>query len=514
MAHVVGVTEDAAPDELAPGRAAHGLPDRIDVALLGVIVLAAFLRFWRIGAQSLWFDEYLTTVDVSHGLGRMLFTTLGHVEGTPPLYYVLEWGWVRVVGHGDAAVRSLSAVFGIATVPMAYLVARRLHQSARVARIVALLVAVSPLFVWFSQEARSYALLVFLASVSLYFCARAVEAETDTDFLLWGLASAAALATHYFAAFLIVPEAVWLLLAHRPWRRVALGALPIVVAAVPLLVLAEVQSKKHNWIADWPLSQRLAETGRQLLLGIPEPLDHWWPLVAALLVAPIVLVVWRGRPRERSTALVMSALVVGGLVLALLLAAIGTDLVLGRYLIALVLPLFLAAAIGFGARRAGWVGVAAALALCALWTGLVVDSATGSTLHKPDWRAVSKVLATGGGDRVVVVDDYLGQPLLRYAHHPDVVARNKTVRVRRIDLLYHVPPPKQRCGRWSGLACEVFFFPLLPKSLQPHFLLVAKIEFDGFTLNRYAAAQPVPVRPRQLLSKGRFGGMVYFPNGR
>ena len=95
-------------------------------------------------------------------------------ESNPPLYYVLAWGWAKAFGTGEVGLRSLSALFGAATVPLAYCIGAEL-ANRRAGLIAAALVAVSPMLIWYSQEARSYALLVFFCAASLLFFARALR---------------------------------------------------------------------------------------------------------------------------------------------------------------------------------------------------------------------------------------------------------------------------------------------------------------------------------------------------
>jgi mannosyltransferase len=119
-----------------------------------VVVLAAALRFYAIGDQSFWYDESYT-VDL---VGRSFFDMLSaipHTESTPPLYYVLAWPWRHVFGDSEAGLRSLSALVGTAAVPAAWAAARSFFDSPRAPLFAALLVAVNPWFVWYSQEARS-----------------------------------------------------------------------------------------------------------------------------------------------------------------------------------------------------------------------------------------------------------------------------------------------------------------------------------------------------------------------
>ena len=101
---------------------------------------------------------------VHHSPGQML-GLLPRTELTPPFYYCVAWVWARVFGFGEAGLRSLSALAGVATVPAAYAAARTLI-SRRAGWVAAALVACNPLLIWYSQEARSYAVLVLLATLS------------------------------------------------------------------------------------------------------------------------------------------------------------------------------------------------------------------------------------------------------------------------------------------------------------------------------------------------------------
>ena len=119
---------------------------------------------------------------------------------------MLAWGWAKAFGTGEFGLRSLSALFGAATVPVAYCIGREL-ASRRAGLIAAALVAVNPMLIWYSQEARSYALLVFFGAVSLLFFVRALRTRDGRDLALWALASALALCSHYFAVFAVAIEA-------------------------------------------------------------------------------------------------------------------------------------------------------------------------------------------------------------------------------------------------------------------------------------------------------------------
>ena len=126
--------------------------------VVALTVLGATVRFATLDAQSFWLDELATASLLDRGFGQML-DGIRETEATPYLYYVLAWPWARVFGLGEVGLRSLSAVFGTLAVPVSYAAGAALC-SRRVGVVAAALVAVSPFLVWYSQEARSYSLLV------------------------------------------------------------------------------------------------------------------------------------------------------------------------------------------------------------------------------------------------------------------------------------------------------------------------------------------------------------------
>ncbi len=117
--------------------------------------------------------------------GRVISGSFAHMlhevkvsESNPPLYYALAWGWAKLFGNAEFGLRSLTALFGAATIPAAYLAAREL-ASRRTGLIAAAIVAVNPVLIWYSQEARSYAVLIFFCALSLAFFARSLRTRNS-----------------------------------------------------------------------------------------------------------------------------------------------------------------------------------------------------------------------------------------------------------------------------------------------------------------------------------------------
>ena len=158
----------------------------------GLTVAAAGLRFATLDAQAYHHDEIVTASRVLRGSFWHAMDAVGFSESAPPLYYALAWVWTQLTGTGEAGLRSLSALAGVATVPVAYLLGAEL-RGRRAGIAAAALVAVNPMLLWYSQEARGYALLVLLTSLALLYFLRALDRPRG-NLALWGLFSGLAMA--------------------------------------------------------------------------------------------------------------------------------------------------------------------------------------------------------------------------------------------------------------------------------------------------------------------------------
>src|SRR3954454_15239591 len=157
--------------------------------LAGITLAGALLRFVTLDVQSYWLDEVATVNILHHGFGDML-SAVSAGESTPPLYYIAAWGWSKLFGTGEFGLRSLSALFGTLTIPLAFVLGRDLVGRST-GLVAAALCAFNPLLVWYSQEARSYALMVLLAGLSLLALLRALDDPAPRRLLGWVAVSVA-----------------------------------------------------------------------------------------------------------------------------------------------------------------------------------------------------------------------------------------------------------------------------------------------------------------------------------
>src|SRR6476469_3935011 len=112
----------------------------------GLTVLGAALRFATLGLQSYHHDEVVTASRVLWGDFGHAMNAVGFSESAPPLYYALAWVWTQVTGTGPWGLRSLSALAGVATVPVAYLIGIEL-RGRRGGLMAAALGAVNPMLI-------------------------------------------------------------------------------------------------------------------------------------------------------------------------------------------------------------------------------------------------------------------------------------------------------------------------------------------------------------------------------
>jgi 4-amino-4-deoxy-L-arabinose transferase-like glycosyltransferase len=130
-----------------------------------VAALAAALRWFRIDAQSLWYDEGISAHQLTRSFPEILRAAA--LDTHPPLYYWTLKAWGETIGSSELQLRSLSAAWGLAAVVLTFLIGRRLFGTLA-GTLAALLLAVSPLAVYYSQEVRMYAQVTALGLLTVY----------------------------------------------------------------------------------------------------------------------------------------------------------------------------------------------------------------------------------------------------------------------------------------------------------------------------------------------------------
>ena len=201
--------------------------------MVGLAVLAAALRAWRIEAREPWLDEACSSILASGSLSDFAGIFAG--ESNPPLYLAVLFGWQKLAGTDPWALRLPTLLAGVALVPMVWWGARRFGASARVALLGAALAAASPLLLYYSLEARAYLFLWTFGFGAVLALDHLTSRPGSGRALAWAaVATVGALYTHYYGVFLLP---LWALVGwaapreHR--RRLVLGFCLVVLAWLP-----------------------------------------------------------------------------------------------------------------------------------------------------------------------------------------------------------------------------------------------------------------------------------------
>jgi len=486
------------------------------IALAAILLLAAALRLAGLDRLSLWADEGYSVALSSLSAREIVAGTAAAQH--PPLYYLFLAGWIHLAGRSVLAVRLFSALAGWLTVPLLYRVGRRFGPGVGLAA--AGLLAVSPAHIWYSQEARMYALLVLLGTASTWLAWRWWTEDRVRSWpwsLLYGLVTAAALYTHNFALFLIAAQNLaalflgWLPRREGRWllalRWLAAQAIWF-VAFLPWLpnLLFQTTSHRMTWIppVDW---SAVRNTWLYLLYGGAWQ-GRWVDLAGALLgLGLVALALCPGRRRQAPPSGAGSRPEVGWLGLwfwatSLIIVAVARRLLIyqDKQMLIVLPPLLLLLALGLQRLRRWPLRAAGYLAILALLAGPLLWQYTGA--QKQDWRALAGYVdARAQAGDLIYFNPHATRPTFDY------YSRSASPRAG-------YPPgytlvtggwagelasPAAVSDQWDPLVQQfsrvwlVEFYPgfwdpqgLIEATLQQHYRLVETLEFADVTLKLFA----------------------------
>jgi hypothetical protein len=400
-------------------------------AFLAVLALGCVARLWHLGAQSLTMDEVTELELAARGVAGLVAAD----DGFPPLFSLLLHGWVAL--FGETSARALPALIGILALPFMWCLGREI-AGARVGLLGMLLLALSPIHVWYSQEIRAYGLFFLLVILTLWRYAVARRTGTGRDWLLYALAGAAGLYAHYYFGLLLLALATLDLLEpgdplsrlRRAVRRQAPIAL-LILPLVPLLV-ADVIAQQAFPIPERPLDlHALAYTFFTYLAGFTlgpslRELHTIRPAVAVREVLPWAVplglaAVWllAAGLRDASQRRVWLALAIVTAIPLLVCGALGALLGFSyrsRYVAWGAVPVLLLLALGAVAGRRRRVSIVAVVVLLAGSGIAILNRHTVGRYWNEDARGAAREVErlAPPGTPVFVVSGYMAGPLRRY----------------------------------------------------------------------------------------------------
>ena len=179
--------------------------------LTTILVVAAMLRFYHIDFQSIWLDELITMKECNPKLSfDESYGMMSIMENNPLLYYYSVKLFSTIFGHTTFVVRMFSAVIGLLSVFGIYLLGKEI-KNEKTGLIAALLLTINHFHLWYSQEARAYGLLTLLTIVSFYRLVIFLKKSTYKNAIFYGIFAALMINTHFFGLFVLVSQAIILL---------------------------------------------------------------------------------------------------------------------------------------------------------------------------------------------------------------------------------------------------------------------------------------------------------------
>lgn len=370
--------------------------------VLALSALALLLRAYRLGAQSLWFDEAYTAAIAGMPLGNALRALIA--DGVhPPLFYLLE-SLVMRVGRDEIWLRLPSVLAGVPAVPLLYVLVQK-WAGRRAGLLAAALMALSPFHLWYSQDARMYALLGTLSILSMIFYDRLLERPDARNFAGFALTNSIAYLTHYFGFFLPIIQLGHLVIhLRRHWRLLRAWTVSQALAAAPALLWVVAISRRDvqifgiGWIPT-PTIGDLPLTLLNFTVGASPEVTafHWAALGLALTMVGIGIWARWPDPDRKTLALLWGFL---PLVLSFLLST-RRPIYVDRFFILSLGAWLLLVAAGAARLNGGWFALASATLIGGMVFGLITVNWGGQQV-KEQWREAAWYLERAGSDEVIV----------------------------------------------------------------------------------------------------------------
>ena len=379
------------------------------ILLWVIVALGTLLRLRALSAKSFWLDE-IASVVIARMPGNSFWHWLWTEEGNMALYYVMLRPWLEF--HlGEATVRLLSVLPGIVSMPVMYLLGRRLF-GRYVGILSALLLALSTCSVVYSQEARGYSWLLLGTIVSTYLFARMIECPSHRTACAYALAAGVTFYFHYFGLLVPLAHAVSLQALpklRRPWMQLSVAAGILAILAMPVLWMIHTQPVRH---LDWVSRPSLLELYH---LGVFLAAESGKGVGSVLLVVELVLLgvffrqmlsLWKGPPESDlwPYALVASCLLTP-IVFSLLFSVV-RPVFFHRFLIICLPAWLLAIAVGIYSLRQRPIRMWAIAAVCIL---SLVSTWLSYSRIREDWRgAVNYLIDNARAQDVVLYYEPVG----------------------------------------------------------------------------------------------------------
>ncbi|MGP8085080.1 MAG: glycosyltransferase family 39 protein [Methanoregula sp.] len=384
--------------------------------LIVLTVIGIFLRFYNLGFNSLWLDEASTyTISVKSFADIWQVTASG--EFNPPLFYWIEHVML-MLGNNEVILRFIPALLGVLTIPLFYLIGKEfLDRNAGI--IAAAACTVSPFLIYYSQEARAYMMMLFFVALATIFFLKAMKSGSLIHWILFGIFSALAFWSHFYAFVMIAALVLYALIEWAPRIRTELANLKMLVAGVGVFVLLSLPLiivTLQLFVLRTSSAPTYGIQGLGIITETFSQISGMNDIAMYLLVALFVVGIIQAFRIGKNKGIFLVLITVLTFVISYILSF--KMPMEPRYLIFLSIVFFLGIAVSYRLVYSLWNTKAVVYGFIVVLFVISAPVLAGyySGYSKEDWRGFSAALQqkTMPGDLVVSVPGYIAQPLDYY----------------------------------------------------------------------------------------------------
>jgi mannosyltransferase len=384
--------------------------------LILITCIGFFLRFYNLGFNSLWLDEASTlnfaTIDGAGGSFLDIWTYTLQFDPNPPVFVWLEYIIISITGVNEITLRFAPALFGALTVPIMYFVGKEfIDENGGI--ITATAFALSPFLILYSQEARSYSMLLFFIALATFLYLKSINSNEFKYWVIFAIISSIAVWVHFYAMIFLGSLIIYTLIMYKMKyiKNLIISSIIITLTTVPVIVITLQTVLKHV-----SRGSTFGDQGLTLIYDTLIQISGYNIASMYIILLLFICGLFALYIKEKDKTIFL---------LWILLFTFGISVILSyklsmvpRYLSFLSIILFLGIAASYKLFYALTHNkiVIYSLIIILLVINIPFLMSYYSEYSKPDYRGFSKTLSnmTQPGDLVVTVPEYMYQPVNYY----------------------------------------------------------------------------------------------------
>lgn len=385
---------------------------KIKLLLILIITAGFLLRLYRLPYESVWYDEAFSV----HSSQQSLKHILNLRDTSPPFYYILLHFVIKAIGISEFNVRLLSVFIGTITIYLLYVLGKKLF-GINAGIFAALILALSPLHHYYSQEARSYALLFLLVLTSMYFYLLLCEKPKKTNLGFYLISSVLLLYTHIYSIFIVLAQNVHYFYRYKfkikKIKKWVILQIILLLLYLPWIFVLKnvIASKGYSWISK-PTFFILQSIFYTFFAG--EGFSIFGMLLTDIFLIIILMLLLNFKKKifenkDKFMLLLLWFLI--PIFVPFTFSLISIPIFTLKYVIISSFPVYLLIGLYLSEAK-----IKKSLTALIIIFSIFTIIAQSITVEKDDWKSISKYLNTNvdKNEAIVVIDDYEALPLTYY----------------------------------------------------------------------------------------------------